>query len=197
MSADSELNAVLNRRLDRNEMLEQGQKVATSYRVVNVYTEFAEFSRKQIKEYEQAFKQYDVGGDGFLDLEELKITMERLKAPQTHLGLKAMIAELDQDGDGKLSFREFMFLFRKAAAGELAEDSGLSLLAKQTDVDVGQVGVTGAASFFESKIKDLSKSNKFEEEIREEQAQRKREEEQKKLRRAEFREKAALFGQQK
>ena len=57
MSADSELNAVLNRRLDRNEMLEQGQKVATSYRVVNVYTEFAEFSRKQIKEYEQAFKQ--------------------------------------------------------------------------------------------------------------------------------------------
>ena len=49
---------------------------------------------------------YDVGGDGFLDLEELKITMERLKAPQTHLGLKAMIAELDQDGDGKLSFRE-------------------------------------------------------------------------------------------
>ena len=45
-----------------------------------------------------------------------------------------------------------MFLFRKAAAGELAEDSGLSLLAKQTDVDVGQVGVTGAASFFESKV---------------------------------------------
>jgi len=45
-----------------------------------------------------------------------------------------------------------MVLFRKAAAGELAEDSGLCLLAKQTDVDVGQVGVTGAASFFESKV---------------------------------------------
>ena len=49
---------------------------------------------------------YDVGGDGYLDLEELKITMERLKAPQTHLSLKAMISELDQDGDGKLSFAE-------------------------------------------------------------------------------------------
>ena len=32
--------------------------------------------------------------------------MERLKAPQTHLSLKAMISELDQDGDGKLSFAE-------------------------------------------------------------------------------------------
>ena len=47
---------------------------------------------------------------------------------------------------------QFMMLFRKAAAGELAEDSGLCLLAKQTDVDVGAVGVTGAASFFESKV---------------------------------------------
>ena len=56
MPADSELNALLSRRLDRNEMLSQGQTVATSYRVVNVYTEFSEFSRKQIKEYEKAFK---------------------------------------------------------------------------------------------------------------------------------------------
>ena len=51
-------------------------------------------------------KRYDVGHDGFLDLDELKITMERLGAPQTHLGLKGMIKELDEDGDGKLSFRE-------------------------------------------------------------------------------------------
>jgi len=197
MPADSELNALLSRRLDRNEMLSQGQTVATSYRVVNVYTEFSEFSRKQIKEYEKAFKKYDVGGDGYLDLQELKITMERLRAPQTHLGLKAMIIEVDEDRDGKLSFREFLLVFRKAAAGQLAEDSGLSHLAAQTNIDVGQVGVTGAATFFESKIEELSKTNKFEAEIREEQENRKREEEQKKLRKAEFREKAALFGQQR
>ena len=55
MPADQELNALLNRRLDRNDALEQGQQVSTSYRVVNVYTEFSEFSRKQIKEYEKAF----------------------------------------------------------------------------------------------------------------------------------------------
>jgi len=32
--------------------------------------------------------------------------MEKLQAPQTHLGLKAMIKEVDEDGDSKISFRE-------------------------------------------------------------------------------------------
>ena len=48
-------------------------------------------------------------------------------------------------------------MFRKAAAGELAEDSGLGQLAALTDIDVGKVGVTGAASFFESKVFKLLK----------------------------------------
>ena len=32
--------------------------------------------------------------------------MEKLGAPQTHLGLKNMIKEVDEDLDSKLSFRE-------------------------------------------------------------------------------------------
>ncbi|KAI9556171.1 hypothetical protein GHT06_018745 [Daphnia sinensis] len=198
MPADNELTAKLTRRLDRNEALEQGQQVTNTYRTtgISIYSEFSEFSRKQIKEYEKAFKKYDAGGDGYLDLEELKVTMERLAAPQTHLSLKAMIKEVDEDQDGKLSFREFLLVFRKAAAGELPEDSGLCRLAALTDIDVGQVGVNGAANFFESKIEELTKTSKFEAEIREEQEMKKRELELKKLRRAEFKEKASLFSQQ-
>jgi len=49
---------------------------------------------------------FDDGRDGFLDLTELKRMMEVLGAPQTHLGLKAMIQEVDEDGDGRISFRE-------------------------------------------------------------------------------------------
>lgn len=55
---------------------------------------------------------FDIGKDGFLDLNELKVMMEKLGAPQTHLGLKGMIAEVDEDHDGKISFREFLLIYR-------------------------------------------------------------------------------------
>ena len=32
--------------------------------------------------------------------------MEKLGTPQTHLALKAMIREVDEDGDNRISFRE-------------------------------------------------------------------------------------------
>ena len=59
--------------------------------------------------------------------------MESLGAPQTHVGLKAMIAEIDSTGDGEISLREFFMIFRKAANGELQAD-GLSTLASSVDV---------------------------------------------------------------
>lgn len=58
------------------------------------------------------FYRYDVGRDGYLDLTELKYMMEKIGAPQTHLGLKSMIAEVDEDKDGKISFREFLLIYR-------------------------------------------------------------------------------------
>ena len=36
--------------------------------------------------------------------------MEKLGAPQTHVGLKSMIAEIDEDNDGKVSYREVIIL---------------------------------------------------------------------------------------
>ena len=52
------------------------------------------------------FYRYDTGGDKFIDQGELQVMMEKLEAPQTYLGLKAMIKEVDEDMDGKISFRE-------------------------------------------------------------------------------------------
>ncbi|XP_064856569.1 EF-hand domain-containing protein D1-like isoform X2 [Oncorhynchus nerka] len=100
--ATSELTAKLNRRLDIND----GNAAPKQAKVFNPYTEFKEFSRKQIKEMENIFKRFDSGKDGFIDLMELKLMMEKLGAPQTHLGLKNMIREVDEDFDSKLSYRE-------------------------------------------------------------------------------------------
>ncbi|XP_072263879.1 EF-hand domain-containing protein D1 [Pyxicephalus adspersus] len=189
-NADSELSAKLNRRNDIN----AGNPVpAHRTTIFNPYTEFKEFSRKQIKDMEAMFKQYDTGRDNFIDLMELKLMMEKLGAPQTHIGLKNMIKEVDEDFDGKLNFREFLLIFRKAAAGELEEDSGLMSLAKLSEIDVSTEGVKGAKNFFEAKVQALNSASKFEAEIRAEQDERKRQEEEKKNRRAAFNELKSAF----
>lgn len=46
-----------------------------------------------------------------------------------------------------------MLIFRKAAAGELVQDSGLYEIYKQlSEVDVEKEGVKGAANFFAAKV---------------------------------------------
>ncbi|KAL0973398.1 hypothetical protein UPYG_G00202970 [Umbra pygmaea] len=187
--ATSELAAKLNRRQDIND----GNATPKQAKVFNPYTEFKEFSRKQIKDMEKLFKRFDSGKDGFIDLMELKLMMEKLGAPQTHLGLKNMIKEVDEDFDGKLSYREFLLIFRRAAAGELQEESGLMSLARLSEIDVSTEGVMGARDFFEAKALALKVSSKFEAEIREEQEERKRQDLDRKQRRAAFKELQSTF----
>nr|XP_046254175.1 EF-hand domain-containing protein D2 [Scatophagus argus] len=190
-NADSELGAKLMRREELNEG--QGEHCQPSTKVFNPYTEFREFSRNQIKDMGRMFKTYDAGKDNYIDLMELKLMMEKLGAPQTHISLKNMIKEVDEDLDNKLSFREFLLIFRKAAAGELAEDSGLSVLARLSEIDVSTEGVKGAKTFFEAKVQAISDSNRFEAEIRQEQEAKKKQAEEQKQRRAAFKELQSAF----
>ncbi|XP_066493084.1 EF-hand domain-containing protein D2 [Tiliqua scincoides] len=187
--ADGELSAKLQRRTDPQAQLSPAR------RVFSPYAEFREFSRRQIKDMERLFRQYDEGKDGFIDLTELKLMMEKLGAPQTHLGLKNMIKEVDEDFDGKLSFREFLLIFRKAAAGELEENSGLHALARLSEIDVSTEGVKGAKSFFEAKVQAMNVSSRFEEEIKAEQEEKKRQAEEMKQRKAAFKELQSAFKQ--
>ncbi|XP_020787368.2 EF-hand domain-containing protein D2 [Boleophthalmus pectinirostris] len=181
-SADSELGAKLQRRGELNE----GRGEVHMSKVFNPYTEFKEFSRKQIKDMEKMFKTFDAGKDDYIDMMELKLMMEKLGAPQTHLGLKNMMKEVDEDLDNKLNFKEFLMIFRKAAAGELAQDSGLEMLARLSEIDVSAEGVKGAKTFFEAKVQAINESNRFEAEIRQEQESKKQQAEEQKQRRAAF-----------
>ncbi|XP_033884019.1 EF-hand domain-containing protein D1 [Acipenser ruthenus] len=188
-NANWELCAKLTRRLDINE----GLALPKQAKYFNAYTEFKEFSRTQIKDMDSMFKHYDSGKDGFIDLMELKLMMEKLGAPQTHLGLKDMIKEVDEDFDGKLSYREFLLIFRRAAAGELEEESGLLALARLSEINVSTEGVLGARDFFEAKVQALAVGSKFEAEMRAEKEERKRQELEKQQRRAAFRELQSAF----
>lgn len=57
------------------------------------------------------FTRFDENKDKFICFDELKRAMEKLEAPQTHLALKAMIKEIDEDLDGKINFREVFLVF--------------------------------------------------------------------------------------
>lgn len=84
---------------------------------------------------------------------------------------------------------------RKAKAGDLDSGSGLSELARLTEINVDEVGVVGAKSFFEAKIQEQFLTNKFADEIRQEQEERKRAEEERVVRRNQFQARAAIFQQ--
>ena len=76
----------------------------------------------------KSFKVFDLDGDGknyknrrlniskcliwpgLITEEELKTTMNSLGEPMNEKEVKAMIAEADLDGDGKINFKEFQIL---------------------------------------------------------------------------------------
>ena len=123
----SELSAKLQHREAVNQGEEAPQQTARVSK--NVYMEFTEFTRKQIKELEKRFIQFCSPDTQIIGLTELKVRIwkvnnkadlfslfqfmiEKLEAPQTHLGLKAIIKAVDEDLDNALTFREFLLIFR-------------------------------------------------------------------------------------
>lgn len=163
----------------------------------HIYIEFAEFTRAEIREYEKQFIKYDLDNSNFIDQHELQLMMEQLGEPQTHIGLKNMIEEIDEDGDGQINFKEFLTIFRKASLGELVFGSALSAMAQLLSIDVSEVGVKGAAEFFEAKAKALFADNhKYQDAMRAEKEEQEREVEERekaRLRKEAFKKRAMTF----
>ena len=85
----------------------------------NGAVDFNEFIEMMIKrgsgveeDVADTFKVFDRDGDGLITAEELKLTMNNLGEPLTKAEVKAMIAEADLDGDGKINFKEFQRLMQ-------------------------------------------------------------------------------------
>ena len=71
----------------------------------------------------RAFVVFDSDGSGFIERGELEAMLTRLKlmpadAPREHLD--RLLALADTDGDGRVSFDEFVSLFGEASAGPAA-----------------------------------------------------------------------------
>lgn len=116
-------------------------------------TKCRDISIGDLKSYENMFLRFDSDHSGFLTDQEIKYGLEKLGVPQTHLQLKALMKEIDVDGDEKVSYIEWLSIFQKAKNGTLLSD-GLKKLA--ASIKVEEVGTKGAASFFEAKAKEAS-----------------------------------------
>lgn len=64
----------------------------------------------QISEFREAFALFDKDGDGHVTASELKVVFESLGQKPTKEDIDAMIAEVDDDGNGEMEFEEFALL---------------------------------------------------------------------------------------
>ncbi|CAD5120241.1 unnamed protein product [Dimorphilus gyrociliatus] len=60
--------------------------------------------RRMEAEMRQAFKVFDIDGNGVIDAQELRLTMNNLGEKLNEKDIKAMIKSADKDGDGKINY---------------------------------------------------------------------------------------------
>ncbi|CAF2750824.1 unnamed protein product [Rotaria sp. Silwood2] len=73
-------------------------------------TYFKKFSRAEILE---AFRRFDHNHDGFIEADELKIILDQLGRHFSNEEIRRMIAQIDRDGNGKISIEEFAALVER------------------------------------------------------------------------------------
>uniref|UniRef100_A0A672L345 Centrin 1 n=1 Tax=Sinocyclocheilus grahami TaxID=75366 RepID=A0A672L345_SINGR len=71
----------------------------------NPKPELTEAQRQEIRE---AFELFDTDGSGHIEVKELKVAMRALGFEPKKEEIKKMIAEVDKDATGKISFSDFM-----------------------------------------------------------------------------------------
>ncbi|XP_037545505.1 calcium-binding protein 5b [Nematolebias whitei] len=67
-----------------------------------------------LKELKDAFREFDIDGDGAITSEELRFAMMKLLGEQTSKGeIDEVVREVDNNGDGKVDFEEFVNMMSK------------------------------------------------------------------------------------
>ena len=203
-------------------MAETDRSVYPGARVMQFspHIDFPMFSKSRAKEIMETFKQFDEDGDGKLKVEELKKCLEALGSPVPHVTLKGQMKQakeqlVEEKGEAAMELASpknanlvtrielFCLMAMNSVsdveAGDENEENLLSmsgafqLKSPRKNVDVTEVGVGGAKSFFENKAKEAAAGSEFEREIKEEQAARKKEAEEARKRKEEFKAKMQQF----
>ena len=93
--------------LDRNGTIEFGEFLAMMARNMK--------EADQEEEIREAFRVFDLNGDGYISSSELAEMMGNLGEKLTQQEVADMIREADSDGDGRISLEEFMVVMKRRA----------------------------------------------------------------------------------
>jgi calmodulin len=74
----------------------------------NKAADHAQRSAEEVEEMRQAFRVFDIDGNGLIDAHELKLTMLTLGENLSDRDVKQMIKLADRNGDGKIDYEEFI-----------------------------------------------------------------------------------------
>ncbi|XP_032741067.1 calmodulin-4-like [Rattus rattus] len=79
------------------------------------------FTKEQVAELHQAFDSVDKNKDGRINVQELGDVMKQMGKNMPEKDLKALISRVDTDGDGTISFEEFLTAMEKYKKGSKEE----------------------------------------------------------------------------
>lgn len=98
-----------------------------------------ELTEEQKVDIKDAFDLFDTEGTGKIDTKELKVAMRALGFEPKKEEIKKMIADIDKDGSGKLSYEEFLNLMTNKMANKDPKEEILKAFRLFDDDDTGKI----------------------------------------------------------
>lgn len=98
-----------------------------------------ELSDEQRQDIKEAFDLFDSEGTGMIDTKELKVAIRALGFEPKKEEIKKMIAEIDKDGSGKISFEDFLQLMTVKMAEKDSKEEILKAFRLFDDDETGTI----------------------------------------------------------
>uniref|UniRef100_A0A3P9NLD3 Centrin, EF-hand protein, 2 n=1 Tax=Poecilia reticulata TaxID=8081 RepID=A0A3P9NLD3_POERE len=98
-----------------------------------------ELTEEQKQEIREAFELFDTDGSGYIDVKELKVAMRALGFEPKKEEIKKMIAEVDKDGTGKISFADFLAIMTQKMAEKDSKEEILKAFRLFDDDETGKI----------------------------------------------------------
>ncbi|CAH8626070.1 unnamed protein product [Heterobilharzia americana] len=70
-------------------------------------------TQEEVSATREAFEVFDTDNDGYITASELRQVMNRVGHSCTDLDVQEMLSEADQDGDGKVTYEEFVAMLKE------------------------------------------------------------------------------------